>query len=65
MPLILEAESSSNVFAKENDYVPLRCNASGRPQPTIMWRRQGNAILPGGGVRHIVSKQSKFDVRNN
>lgn len=50
-PLILEGFSSNDQKPVEGDYVPLRCNASGRPYPTIMWRREGNNILPSGGTR--------------
>lgn len=44
---------------KEGDFVPLRCNASGRPYPTIMWRREGNAIVPGGGVIVMVGRMKQ------
>ena len=59
-PLILESESSSDMSTTEGDRVILRCNATGRPQPTIIWRRQGNAVLPGGGVVHLVNRPFLF-----
>ena len=59
-PLILESESSSDMSTTEGDRVILRCNATGRPQPTIIWRRQGNAVLPGGGVVHLVNRFLTF-----
>ncbi len=54
-PQIIEAVTTSDLTAKEGEFVTLQCNASGRPTPTIMWRREGNAILPGGGVVRLVS----------
>lgn len=60
-PIILEEFSTSDMTVKEGDFVPLRCNASGRPYPTIMWRREGNAIVPGGGV---IVMGSVLDISN-
>ena len=54
--MIVEAKTTSDLVAKEGEFVSLLCNVSGRPEPTIMWRREGNAILPGGGVVRLVSK---------
>ena len=51
--MIVEAKTTSDLVAKEGEFVSLLCNVSGRPEPTIMWRREGNAILPGGGVRLV------------
>ena len=45
---------SSDITVKEGKKFALICNATGRPQPTLVWRRQGNAILPGGGVVKLV-----------
>ena len=39
---------------KEGDTETLKCNATGRPTPTLLWRREGNAILPGGGILFMV-----------
>ncbi|ELT92279.1 hypothetical protein CAPTEDRAFT_224751 [Capitella teleta] len=63
VPQILDSESSSDTSVKEGDMLPLRCNASGRPFPTIMWRREGNAILPGGGVRKMGSLLDISDIQ--
>jgi hypothetical protein len=60
-PIILEEFSSSDVTVREGEDLELRCNASGRPHPTIMWKREGNNILPGGGV---VIMGSKFDIKD-
>jgi neurotrimin len=54
-PRILDSISTSDTTIKEGDMLQMKCNASGRPTPTIMWRREGNAILPGGGVRKMAS----------
>lgn len=68
-PIILEEFSSSDMTVKEGDSVPLRCNASGRPYPQMMWRREGNAILPGGGVvvmgPSLDIENIQYDARGN
>ena len=56
--MIVEAKTTSDLVAKEGEFVTLLCNVSGRPEPTIMWRREGNAILPGGGVVRLVSERT-------
>ena len=54
--MIVEARTSSDLVAKEGEFVTLLCNVSGKPEPTVMWRREGNAVLPGGGVVRLVSE---------
>ncbi|CAH1797559.1 unnamed protein product [Owenia fusiformis] len=54
-PKILDAESSSDSTVREGENIDLHCNASGRPFPTILWTKGGNAVLPGGGVTRLSS----------
>lgn len=47
--------TSSDLFVYEGDDVELRCNASGRPTPTIEWQRPGGALLPSGLETFLVN----------
>jgi len=62
-PLIINAQMSTDTRAKQGDSIELMCNASGRPSPTIRWRRQGNEILPAGGVELFANKLVIDDVQ--
>lgn len=54
-PRILDAHSSSDSVVREGENMDLNCNASGRPYPTLLWTKGGNAVLPGGGVTRLSS----------
>jgi neurotrimin len=49
-PDILDYPTSTDMVVREGSNVTLRCAATGSPEPTITWRREGNEIisLPGG-----------------
>ncbi|CAD5124344.1 DgyrCDS12633 [Dimorphilus gyrociliatus] len=52
-----EKTSSDENVAEGDEDVVLQCFATGRPSPTIVWRRQGNAVLPPpGGVERLGNK---------
>lgn len=47
-PPVITDNSTQAVVAKEGDFVLLECWAIGNPQPSVVWRRENNAILPTG-----------------
>ena len=47
-PTIEPTQTSSHMSDDAGDTVVFRCNATGRPTPTIIWERQGKALLPIG-----------------
>ena len=55
-PTIDTAVSSYDMTVNEGEEVELTCNATGRPTPSVMWMRQGNALLPIGLERVMVSE---------
>jgi hypothetical protein len=62
-PYFDPAKTSSDTVVKQGDNVDLLCNATGRPHPTIMWSRIGNALLPIGKEIHYEPKLSILNVR--
>ena len=54
-PRIIASQTSNDMTIQEKEYQTLECNATGRPTPTLQWRREGDDILPGGGVVSYVS----------
>ena len=54
-PYFLMGQTTPDVEANEGDNVNLLCNATGRPNPTIIWSRFGGALLPIGQERLYVS----------
>ncbi|XP_048247837.1 protein amalgam-like [Haliotis rufescens] len=49
VPRISDLSTSSDTTVKEGDKVMLRCNATGRPFPTVAWSRMAGELLPTGG----------------
>jgi hypothetical protein len=47
-PPIISDNSTQSIVASEGQSVVMECYASGYPTPTIIWRRENNAILPTG-----------------
>lgn len=47
-PPIISDNSTQSIVASEGQSVQMECYASGYPQPTIIWRRENNALLPTG-----------------
>lgn len=47
-PPIISDNSTQAIVAKEGDFVTMVCYASGSPTPSIVWRRENNALLPTG-----------------
>ncbi|XP_058820367.1 lachesin-like isoform X2 [Topomyia yanbarensis] len=47
-PNILDYPTSTDMVVREGSNVTLKCAASGSPQPTIMWRREGNEPISSG-----------------
>ncbi|XP_049828521.1 opioid-binding protein/cell adhesion molecule homolog isoform X1 [Schistocerca gregaria] len=55
-PDILDQPTSTDLVVREGDNVTLRCAATGSPQPTITWRREGGEPIPapdGGQVQSV------------
>lgn len=48
-PPIISDNSTQSIVASEGQSVQMECYASGYPTPTIIWRRENNALLPTGG----------------
>lgn len=47
-PPSITDNSTTSIVAQEGEPVHMECYASGNPQPTVVWRRENNAILPTG-----------------
>lgn len=47
-PPIITDNSTQAIVAKEGDFVIMECFATGNPTPSIVWRRENNALLPTG-----------------
>jgi hypothetical protein len=47
-PPIISDNSTQSIVASEGQAVQMECYASGYPTPTIIWRRENNALLPTG-----------------
>lgn len=58
---IITDNSTQAIVAKEGDFVIMECFATGNPQPTIVWRRENNALLPTGEFKF---KGSTRDEKN-
>lgn len=57
-PPIISDNSTQSIVASEGQSVQMECYASGYPTPTIIWRRENNALLPTGKMK------STFDFCN-
>jgi hypothetical protein len=47
-PDILDYPTSTDMVVREGTNVTLRCAATGSPQPSIIWRREGGEAIPLG-----------------
>lgn len=47
-PPIISDNSTQSIYALEGQAIQMECYASGYPTPTIIWRRENNALLPTG-----------------
>lgn len=47
-PDILDYPTSADMVVREGSNVSLRCAATGSPEPTIAWRREGGEPIPVG-----------------
>lgn len=47
-PPIISDNSTQSIVASEGQAVQMECYAAGYPTPTIIWRRENNALLPTG-----------------
>lgn len=45
---IISDNSTQAVVAKEGESVVMECYATGNPLPSVVWRRENNALLPTG-----------------
>jgi hypothetical protein len=61
-PDILDYPTSTDMVVREGTNVTLRCAATGSPQPTVTWRREGGESIPLGsgqeGRRHTFVQTS-------
>lgn len=64
-PDILDYPTSTDMVVREGTNVTLRCAATGSPQPTVTWRREGGESIPMGagqeGRRHAFMPSVKCD----
>ncbi|CAH0553154.1 unnamed protein product, partial [Brassicogethes aeneus] len=54
-PDILDYPTSTDMVVREGSNVSLRCAATGSPEPTIAWRREGGETIPVGGGQEVPS----------
>lgn len=47
-PDILDYPTSTDMVVREGSNVTMRCAATGSPEPTITWRREGGEFIPIG-----------------
>jgi hypothetical protein len=48
-PDILDYPTSTDMVVREGTNVTLRCAATGSPEPTVTWRREGGEDIPVAG----------------
>jgi hypothetical protein len=54
-PDILDYPTSTDMVVREGTNVTLRCAATGSPQPSIIWRREGGETIPLGNGQEGMS----------
>ncbi|XP_023717611.1 lachesin isoform X3 [Cryptotermes secundus] len=54
-PDILDYPTSTDMVVREGTNVTLRCAATGSPQPTVTWRREGGECIPLGSGQEVPS----------
>lgn len=47
-PPVITDNSTQSIVSTEGEPIQMECYATGFPQPTIVWRRENNALLPTG-----------------
>ncbi|XP_030749458.1 neurotrimin-like isoform X2 [Sitophilus oryzae] len=47
-PDILDYPTSADMVAREGSSISLRCAATGSPEPSVTWRREGGELIPIG-----------------
>lgn len=62
-PTLNLGQTSPDVTVDEDANEELRCNASGRPTPSIEWTRLGGALLPIGKEKHQGAILSLEDIK--
>lgn len=50
-PIISEERTPKSKLVTEGQNLEVSCDATGFPQPTMYWKREGNAIMPAGGQK--------------
>ncbi len=50
-PPVITDNSTQSIVAKEGEGIQMECFATGIPQPSVVWRRENNALLPTGRSR--------------
>lgn len=56
-PDILDYSTSSDMVVREGSNVSLRCAATGSPEPSIAWRREGGEAIPLGN-----GQEGKYEI---
>ncbi|XP_044757847.1 neurotrimin-like [Coccinella septempunctata] len=54
-PDILDYPTSTDMVVREGSNVTMRCAATGSPEPTITWRREGGEYIPIGTGKEVPS----------
>uniref|UniRef100_T1GWQ0 Ig-like domain-containing protein n=1 Tax=Megaselia scalaris TaxID=36166 RepID=T1GWQ0_MEGSC len=68
-PIILESKTLAEHIVTEGQKLEAVCQAEGFPKPSISWKREDNAIMPGGGQiiygdTLIIKKSHRLDRGN-
>lgn len=68
-PIILESKTLAEHIVTEGQKLEAVCQAEGFPKPSISWKREENAIMPGGGQiiygdTLIIKKSHRLDRGN-
>ncbi|GLV45446.1 Dpr-interacting protein eta [Carabus blaptoides fortunei] len=54
-PDILDYPTSTDMVVREGSNVTLRCAATGSPEPSITWRREGGETIPLGNGQEVTT----------
>ncbi|XP_021937376.1 opioid-binding protein/cell adhesion molecule homolog isoform X2 [Zootermopsis nevadensis] len=61
-PDILDYPTSTDMVVREGTNVTLRCAATGSPQPTVTWRREGGESIPMGAGQEASVEGAVFNI---